>query len=697
MAQIIKHRRGTAAQLKTTTLYKGELGVSTGSVAGVTTPVLHVGDGTNAAGFVVGRLFQGSTVPTLNSGDIGASLNDMLFHDSATYKLYRLNSSGNENLDLTGNIADRVITGSLTIGTAAAPNELLHVYGDISSSGNIHAVGNITFEGGSSGTIELGSDAGDNVVLKADVSSSIIPNNDDTWDLGKSTQQWKDIYIDGTAYVDTLSVDTAAVSDLTDNRVVIVGSSGELEDDGNLTFDGITLSLSAALDVNGDVDIDNTLTAIDSSGGISLDAGAASNLTTSAGALTLSGAGGVTVTSTGGTFTLNGTGQTVDLDGTNVQIDASSAISLDAGAASNFTTTGGAITINGATGISLQKGGTDVIAIDTNQDVLFSRTEGSTSDPDVEFDGYVRFDGTTEVANDTETSGSGTGAFQVDGGVNIAKGLTVGGYAIIDGNLTVKGTQTYVSSSVVDIGDNIINLNALGAAVDGGIQVLDASGSAHTGSMLWNAADDYWYSGISGSTHYRVPQQSTNTAFTANKVLITDANGRIEVSDNITDNDTTVDFNDVDLTSIDKLEGIDTNTYIDIGGSTLIVTKGTLQPASNGGDDLGATETRYANLWLSANADIDGTLNVQGLADFQAKVHAYAGLEVTGSAFISAGASVEATGSSAGSLVAFRNTSNTQLGYLASAVGSDVTSGLIGYNESNNNLVVSNVIDGGSF
>ena len=67
MAQIIKHRRGTAAQLKTVTLQKAELGVSTGSVSGIETPVLHVGDGTNAAGFVVGRLFQGSTVPTLNS------------------------------------------------------------------------------------------------------------------------------------------------------------------------------------------------------------------------------------------------------------------------------------------------------------------------------------------------------------------------------------------------------------------------------------------------------------------------------------------------------------------------------------------------------------------------------------------------------------------------------------------------------
>ena len=166
----------------------------------------------------------------------------MLFHDSATYKLYRLNSSGNENLDLTGNIADRAITGSLTIGTSAADNDLLHVYGDISASGNIHAVGNITFEGGSSGTIELGSDAGDNVVLKADVSSSIIPNDDNTWDLGSSGQQWKDIWAKGT------------------------------------------------IDLNGTVDIDNDTTTIDSSGAISLDAGAASNFTTTAGAITIDAA-----------------------------------------------------------------------------------------------------------------------------------------------------------------------------------------------------------------------------------------------------------------------------------------------------------------------------------------------------------------------------------------------------------------------
>jgi len=292
MAQIIKHRRGTAAQLKTTTLQKGELGVSTGSVSGLTTPILHVGDGANAAGFVVGRLHQGATVPTLNSGDIGASLNNILFHDSATYKLVRLHTDGNETLNLSANIVNVPITGSIhlsgnlssslagtgsfgrveattvsatsiagTLTTAAQTNitsvgtigtgtwqgtaiasayldaDTAHlttdqtfsgkktfsapitasagvsiagdltgsatttasfgyvtVDGDISASGNIHAVGNITFEGGSSGTITMGSAADDNVVFAADVNSNIIPNTDNTYDLGSTSQQWRNIF-----------------------------------------------------------------------------------------------------------------------------------------------------------------------------------------------------------------------------------------------------------------------------------------------------------------------------------------------------------------------------------------------------------------------------------------------------------------------------------------------------------------------
>ena len=44
---------------------------------------------------------------------------------------------------------------------------------------------------------------------------------------------------------------SAKVSDLTDNRVVVAGTAGELEDSGNLTFDGTTLTVTGNLSVSG--------------------------------------------------------------------------------------------------------------------------------------------------------------------------------------------------------------------------------------------------------------------------------------------------------------------------------------------------------------------------------------------------------------------------------------------------------------
>ena len=47
------------------------------------------------------------------------------------------------------------------------------------------------------------------------------------------------------------TLDSAQVSDLTDNRVVIAGASGELEDSGNLTFDGSTLAVTGNQTLSG--------------------------------------------------------------------------------------------------------------------------------------------------------------------------------------------------------------------------------------------------------------------------------------------------------------------------------------------------------------------------------------------------------------------------------------------------------------
>ena len=78
------------------------------------------------------------------------------------------------------------------------------------------------------------------------VGGDILPNADGAKDLGAVGSEFQDLFIDGTANIDSLSADTAVIGDLTDNRVVIAGSSGELEDDGNLTFDGTGLRVGTA-------------------------------------------------------------------------------------------------------------------------------------------------------------------------------------------------------------------------------------------------------------------------------------------------------------------------------------------------------------------------------------------------------------------------------------------------------------------
>lgn len=67
-----------------------------------------------------------------------------------------------------------------------------------------------------------------------------------------------------------------------------------------------------------------------------------------------------------------------------------------------------------------------------------------------------------------------------------------------------------------------------------------------------------------------------------------------------------------------------------LGNFSGTVTTGALLPHTTATLDIGVTGTRYRDLFLSRNADIDGTLNVQGQGTFQANVDFGAGIDVTG-------------------------------------------------------------------
>ena len=76
-----------------------------------------------------------------------------------------------------------------------------------------------------------------------------------------TTSEFNNINVTGTT---TLA--TAKVSDLTDNRIVIAGTAGELEDTSKLTFDGTTLAIVGNATFTGNVSVAGTLTSEDKIG-----------------------------------------------------------------------------------------------------------------------------------------------------------------------------------------------------------------------------------------------------------------------------------------------------------------------------------------------------------------------------------------------------------------------------------------------
>ena len=143
----------------------------------------------------------------------------------------------NIQIGVTGDNEIDTASGNLTIDSAG---------------GTVTVDDNLTVSGATvlNGNVDLGDATGDTISFVGRVDTDIVPSSDGAIDLGSSSLEFQDLHLDGTANIDALIADSAKISDLTDNRVVIAGASGEIEDDANLTFNGSTLSVVVALDVD---------------------------------------------------------------------------------------------------------------------------------------------------------------------------------------------------------------------------------------------------------------------------------------------------------------------------------------------------------------------------------------------------------------------------------------------------------------
>jgi hypothetical protein len=139
-----------------------------------------------------------------------------------------------DDLQLQGNIISTTVSnssieidpnGTGTVNIIANTN----VTGNLAVSGNVNATGNIVI----GGNITIGDALTDNIVINASIRSDLVPETDNTFDLGSPTFRWRSIYVNE-FFTTALNVPTLDIGNLMfrDNEITTTTGS-DLYIDGN--------------------------------------------------------------------------------------------------------------------------------------------------------------------------------------------------------------------------------------------------------------------------------------------------------------------------------------------------------------------------------------------------------------------------------------------------------------------------------
>ena len=357
---------------------------------------------------------------------------------------------------ISSNKIEPIAHDTIDLGTPSVRFQDLYLSGGISASGNAAIGGTLAVSGATTlnstlqvvgttllnGNVTLGDADTDNITFSGEVISAITPSTTNAYDLGTSTKEWRDLYLDGTAHVDTLDVDENA------------GIIGNLEVTGNTTLTG-------TLGVTGDATVANlsatgttTITSVDLNSG-AIDGAVIGSASPAAGTFTTLNAN---TSLTAATADINGG----TLDGVTI----------------------GGTTSAPATVTSLTATGTSTLStVDINAGAIDGTTIGATSHTTGKFTtlqstgaatlATVNIDGGTidgtAIGGSTTSSGafttvSASGGFtgdltgDVTGNVtgNVTGAITGNVTGNLTGNVTSSGSSSFNNVTI----DGTLNMNA---------------------------------------------------------------------------------------------------------------------------------------------------------------------------------------------------------------------------------------------
>ena len=241
------------SRISGSTVVQGGAGsFASATIAGTFTAngAVDLGNATSDTITATGR-FDSDLVPSTDSArDLGTSAlqwKDLHLDKGYIDQLGAALDANSQNITGAGNLYGSAVSGSVSIQGGSGSFASATVAGAFVANGNV----------------DLGNASSDTITATGQFDSDLVPSSDGARDLGSSAKEWKDLYIDGVAYIDSLQADQlGAALDANSQNITGAGNLYGSAVSGSVSVQGgagsfASATVAGAFVANGNVDLGN--------------------------------------------------------------------------------------------------------------------------------------------------------------------------------------------------------------------------------------------------------------------------------------------------------------------------------------------------------------------------------------------------------------------------------------------------------